>query len=248
MRRPIVAGNWKMNGDRASAVELIDNILAGIDGIEAEIVVCPPFILIPDVVPQLTGSVLKWGGQDLSEHHSGAYTGEVAADMLKDYGCNYCIVGHSERRTLYGETDDIVARKFAMAQKSGLTPILCIGETLNQRESGETETVLERQLEAVLNHCGIESFASAVVAYEPVWAIGTGKTASPEQVQDVHGFVRDKLSMIDKKIARGLRIQYGGSVKADNAEALFSQQDVDGGLIGGASLDAEDFLAICRAA
>lgn len=249
MRRPIVAGNWKMNGSRDSAAELIENILAGINGIEdTEVVICPPFILIPDVVQRLTGTAIKWGGQNLAVHHSGAFTGEVAADMLKDYGCDYCIVGHSERRALYGETDEIVAKKFVMAQKSGLTPILCIGETLSQRENGETEAVLERQLESVLNHCGIESFASAVLAYEPVWAIGTGKTASPEQAQEVHGFVRDKLSTRDKKIAQGLRIQYGGSVKADNAKTLFSQDDVDGGLIGGASLDAKDFLAICRAA
>lgn len=249
MRRPIVAGNWKMNGSRASVADLVANVLAGVDEVDnTEVVVCPPFILIPDVVQHLEGTAVKWGGQNLSEHDSGAFTGEIAADMLKDYGCDYCIVGHSERRSLYSETDQVVAKKFAKALECGLTPILCIGETLSQREKGATEAVLARQLEAVLDHCAIESFATAVLAYEPVWAIGTGKTATPDQAQEVHGFIRDKLSMIDKKIAQEIRIQYGGSVKADNAKDLFSQKDVDGGLIGGASLNAKDFLAICRAA
>ncbi len=238
-----------MNGSRASVAELVDNVLAGVGEVEnTEIVICPPFIMIPDVVQHLTRTAVKWGGQDLSEHNVGAFTGEVAASMLKDYGCDYCIVGHSERRTLYGETDEIVAKKFTKAQEYGITPILCIGETLSQREKGETEAVLTRQLETVLDYCGIESFADTVLAYEPVWAIGTGKTATPEQAQEVHAFVRDKLSIIDKKIGQEIRIQYGGSVKADNAEDLFSQKDVDGGLIGGASLNANDFLAICRAA
>ena len=249
MRRPIVAANWKMNGSRASIAELVANVLAGVGEIEqTEIVVCPPYIMIPDVIQRLVGTAVKWGGQNLSEHDAGAFTGEIAASMLKDHGCDYCIVGHSERRTLYGETDEIVAKKFTKAQEYGLTPILCIGETLSQRESGETEAVLSRQLEKVLDYCGIESFTATVLAYEPVWAIGTGKTATPEQAQDVHAFVRDKLSSMDKKIGQEIRIQYGGSVKADNAEELFSQKDVDGGLIGGASLDADDFLAICRAA
>ena len=238
-----------MNGSRASIAELVTNVLAGVEDIEqTEIVVCPPYIMIPDVVHRLAGTAVKWGGQNLSEHDGGAFTGEIAASMLKDYGCDYCIVGHSERRTLYGETDEIVAKKFSKAQEYGLIPILCIGETLSQRESGETEAVLSRQLEEVLDYCGIESFAATVLAYEPVWAIGTGKTATPEQAQDAHAFIRDKLSSMDKKIGQEVRIQYGGSVKADNAGELFSQKDVDGGLIGGASLDADDFLAICRAA
>ena len=238
-----------MNGSRASVAELIDGVLAGVGGIgKTEIVVCPPFIMMPDIVQRLAGTAIKWGGQNLSEHNAGAFTGETSASMLKDYGCDYCIVGHSERRTLFGETDEIVAKKFARAQECGLTPILCIGETLTQRENEETEAVLTRQLETVLDYCGIESFTATVLAYEPVWAIGTGKTATPEQAQDVHAFIRDKLSTIDQKVGQGIRIQYGGSVKAENAKDLFSQKDVDGGLIGGASLDADDFLAICRAA
>lgn len=248
MRVPIVAGNWKMNGTRAMAAVLLDDIAENLEGVEAEIVVCPPSILIPQVAERLATTRIKWGGQDLSAQDPGAYTGQIAAEMLKDYGCDYCIVGHSERRTLCGETDQVVAQKFAKAQACGLIPILCIGETLAQREHGETETVLAKQLDAVISHCGLESFADAVLAYEPVWAIGTGKTASPEQAQDVHDFVREKLAAMDDDIARELRIQYGGSVKANNAKDLFGQPDVDGGLIGGASLQPADFVAICRAA
>lgn len=248
MRVPIVAANWKMNGTRAMAAALLDDIAEKLTDVEAEVVVCPPFILVPQVAKRLAGTRIKWGGQDLSWQDPGAYTGEVAGEMLKDHGCDYCIVGHSERRTLYGESDQVVAQKFAKAQACGLTPILCIGETLAQRQHGETETVLARQLDAVISHCGVESFADAVLAYEPVWAIGTGKTASPEQAQDAHGFVRAKLAAMDDTIAQKLRIQYGGSVKANNARDLFGQPDIDGGLIGGASLQPADFVAICRAA
>ena len=213
-----------------------------------EVVICPPFLLIPAVAERIAGQSVKLGGQDLDTHDQGAFTGAISGDMLKDQGCEYCIVGHSERRTLYGETDDMVAQKFAKAQQHGLTPILCIGETLSQRENGETEAVLARQIDAVVDLCGIEKFADAVLAYEPVWAIGTGKTASPDQAQQAHAFIRDRLSAMDEHITSGLRIQYGGSVKPDNAKELFNQRDVDGGLIGGASLKAGDFLAICRAA
>lgn len=237
-----------MNGSRAAAAALLDDIAADMGKIGAEVVICPPFVLIPQVAERLRSTQVKWGGQDLSAQNPGAYTGEIAGEMLKDFGCDYCIVGHSERRALNGETDQIVAEKFSKAQECGLTPILCIGETLDQREQGRTERVLARQLDAVIDHCGIESFANAVVAYEPVWAIGTGKTASPEQAQDVHEFVRDKLVKLDNSVAQKLRIQYGGSVKASNAKDLFGQRDVDGGLIGGASLNAADFLTICRAA
>ena len=238
-----------MNGTRASATTLVDGILADLDGAHTvEVVICPPFVLIPAVAERVAGKSVKIGGQDLDTHDQGAFTGAISGDMLKDHGCEYCIVGHSERRTLYGETDDLVAHKFAKAQQYGLTPILCIGETLSQRENGETETVLARQIDAVVELCGIDKFADTVLAYEPVWAIGTGKTASPDQAQQAHAFIRDKLSAIDKDISNGLRIQYGGSVKADNAQELFGQQDVDGGLIGGASLKAVDFVAICRAA
>lgn len=237
-----------MNGSRAAAAALVEDIVTNLGEIGAEVVICPPFVLIPQVAERLAGTKVKLGGQDLSAQSPGAFTGEIAGDMLKDLGCNYCIVGHSERRALYGETDQIVAEKFAKAQECELTPILCIGETLVQRERGETEKVLERQLDAIIDTCGIKSLGNAVVAYEPVWAIGTGKTASPEQAQDVHGFVRSKLAVIDDSIAQKLRIQYGGSVKANNAKDLFGKEDVDGGLIGGASLNAADFLTICRAA
>jgi triosephosphate isomerase len=248
MRRPIVAGNWKMNGSRSMAMDLVAGILSGLDKeSDTEVVICPPFVLIPTVSEQLAASALKWGGQDLDANSPGARTGAVAAEMLTDLDCHYCIVGHSERRSLYGESDDLVAAKFARAQQCGLTPILCIGETLDERDSGQTEVVLERQLDAVVGLCGIESFANSVLAYEPVWAIGTGKTASPDQAQQIHAFVRNKLSVFDAGVARNLRIQYGGSVKAENAAELFDQPDVDGGLIGGASLNANEFVAICRA-
>ena len=248
MRVPIVAGNWKMHGSRAAAAALVDEIVASLGESKSEIVICPPFVYIPLVAERLTGTRIKCGGQDLSTQDPGAFTGEVAAEMLKDYGCDYCIVGHSERRTLYGETDQVVAEKFAKALDSGLIPILCIGETLNEREQGETETVLARQLDTVIDHCGIGGFSNAVLAYEPVWAIGTGKTATPEQAQDAHQFIRNKLTEMDGGIAQNLRIQYGGSVKADNAKDLFDQRDIDGGLIGGASLKAADFVTICHAA
>ena len=237
-----------MNGTRAMAAALLDDIANKLEQVEAEVVICPPAILIPQVAKRLATTGIKWGGQDLSAQDPGAYTGEVAAEMLKDYGCDYCIIGHSERRTLHGETDQVVAQKFAKAQACGLIPILCIGETLTQRERSETETVLARQLDAVISHCGVDSLVDAVLAYEPVWAIGTGQTASPEQAQAAHNFVRGKIAAIDDAIAQRLRIQYGGSVKANNAIDLFGQPDVDGGLIGGASLQPADFIAICRAA
>lgn len=238
-----------MNGNRAMASELLGGILAGLRGDSVtEVAVCPPFVLIPAVADQLHGSRIAWGAQDLDVNEPGAFTGAVAGEMLGDLDCRYCIVGHSERRTLYGESDTLVARKFARAQQCGLTPILCIGETLEEREQDETEAVLARQLDAVIEHCGIGSLSDSVLAYEPVWAIGTGKNASPVQAQQVHAFVRAKLSGLDAEIAQNLRIQYGGSVKADNAGELFGQPDIDGGLIGGAALKAEDFLAICHAA
>jgi triosephosphate isomerase (TIM) len=214
----------------------------------AEVVVCPPFILIPLTAEKLAGAAVAWGGQNLSVHKSGAYTGEVSGPMLRDYGCTYVIVGHSERRTLYGENDALVAEKYAAAQAAGLIPILCVGETLQEREANQTEAVIARQLDAVLGKHGIGSFANAVVAYEPVWAIGTGKTATPQQAQDVHRFIRGRLAAGDKAVAENLRILYGGSMKGGNAGELLAQADIDGGLIGGASLQAEEFLAICRAA
>lgn len=249
MRTPLVAGNWKMNGSRESAAALIKAIVgAGEERASAEVVVCPPFVLIPDAARQLKGSGIGLGAQNLCTEEAGAYTGEVSGAMLREFDVSYVIVGHSERRTLYGETDVIVARKFLTAQKTGLTPILCVGETLEEREAGRTFEIVERQLGAVLAVAGIAAFARAVVAYEPVWAIGTGRTATPEQAQEVHARIRSSLAMQDATIARSLRILYGGSVKASNAAELFAMPDIDGGLIGGASLDATQFLSICRAA
>jgi triosephosphate isomerase len=248
-RRPLVAGNWKMNGNRAEAAALADAIARGVGpASKVEVVVCPPFILIPLVAERLAGTAVGWGAQNLSAHSSGAYTGEVSGPMLKDFGCTYVIVGHSERRTYYGEDDKLVAEKFLAAQSHGLIPILCVGETLAERQSDQTEQVIARQLDAVLAKAGIAAFRNAVVAYEPVWAIGTGRTATPEQAQAVHRFIRDKLAALDRGVADALRILYGGSMKAANAGELIGQADIDGGLIGGASLQAEEFLAICRAA
>jgi len=249
MRRPLVAGNWKMNGSRSESAALLDGIKKGLSAaLKAEVAVCPPFILIPLAAEKLAGSAVVWGGQNLSVHKSGAYTGEVSGPMLKDYGCTCVIVGHSERRTLYGENDALVAEKYAAAQTAGLIPILCVGETLQEREANQTEAVVARQLDAVFDISGIGSFAKAVIAYEPVWAIGTGKTASPQQAQDVHRFIRGRLAAMDKAVAENVRILYGGSMKGSNAGELLAQTDIDGGLIGGASLQAEEFLTICRAA
>ena len=250
MRRPLVAGNWKMNGSRSQATALIDGILQGISGENSiEVVICPPFVLIPLAAERLAvGSGVILGAQNLSTESAGAYTGEVSATMLTDYGCKYAIVGHSERRALYGDSDAIVARKFGVAIENNLTPILCVGETLAQREAGETQQTVEDQLDAVLQQHGIEAMVKAVVAYEPVWAIGTGRTATPQQAQAVHHFIRNKLAAGNKNVAANIRLLYGGSVKTNNAADLFNATDIDGGLIGGASLDANEFIEICRAA
>jgi len=249
MRQPLVAGNWKMNGSLASVRELLAGIKAGIDDVKvAEVAVCPPAIYIPETRDQLAGTPIAWGGQDLSVHESGAYTGEIAGPMLRDFDCKYVIIGHSERRTYHGESDELVAQKFAAARKAGLVPIFCIGETLEERESGVTEEVVARQVDAVIDHCGVEMLGEGVIAYEPVWAIGTGKTATPEQAQEVHAFIRGRIAEKSAEVAEGLRILYGGSMKPDNAAELLAKPDIDGGLIGGASLKAADFLAICTAA
>lgn len=248
-RRPIVAGNWKMHGSRAENRALIEGLLASATVDErAGCVVCPPFVYLADVARELAGSAIRLGAQDVCAENPGAYTGEVAAAMLKDVGCEYVIVGHSERRALYGESDELVARKFAAAQARDLTPILCLGEQLAERDAGQTHAVVGRQLDAVVALCGVAALAKAVVAYEPVWAIGTGRTATPEQAQDVHAFIRARVAQRDANIAAGLAVLYGGSVKASNARELFAMPDVDGGLIGGASLKAEEFLAIWSAA
>jgi triosephosphate isomerase len=250
MRRSLVAANWKMNGTRTQARQLVQSIARAVHEFgSTEVVVCPPFILIPLVAEVLTEhNGLALGAQNVSSERSGAFTGEVSGAMLREYGCRYAIVGHSERRSLYAEDDQTVARKFAAAIDQELTPILCVGETLEEREAGQTETVVARQLDAVLAGSGIGRFAQAVIAYEPVWAIGTGKTATPQQAQAVHAFIRGKLVAADDAVAANVQILYGGSVKGSNARQLFQETDIDGGLIGGASLDADEFLAICRAA
>lgn len=247
MRRKLVAGNWKMHGNLAENKALLAGVLAGMDDVKAEVAVCVPYPYLAQVQAQLRSGAVTWGAQNLSQHEKGAFTGEVSAAMLLDFGCKYVIVGHSERRALYGESDALVADKYAAAQTAGLTPILCVGETLEERESGVTEQVVGRQLKAVIDKSGVDSLAKAVVAYEPVWAIGTGRTATPDQAQAVHAFIRGMVREMSGAVADGLIIQYGGSVKANNAQELFSQADIDGGLIGGASLKADEFLAICRA-
>jgi triosephosphate isomerase len=247
MRRPLVAGNWKMHGSREMAAALVADIAAALPA-HADVAVLPPFPYIRELIQRHAAGGLAFGGQDLSEHGHGAYTGEVSAAMLKDIGCAFALAGHSERRQYHGESDDLVARKFVSAQAAGLVPILCVGETLEERDADATERVIARQLDAVVARAGIGAFARSVVAYEPVWAIGTGRTASPEQAGAVHRFIRDKLAALDGTIGGSLRILYGGSVKPSNAAELFGQPDVDGGLIGGASLVAADFLAICAAA
>jgi triosephosphate isomerase len=249
MRKPLVAGNWKMNGSLESVRTLLDGIKSGVAAVQnAEVAVCPPYVFLPEAEKLLAGTVVAWGGQDLSTEASGAYTGEVAASMLKDFGCKYVIVGHSERRTYHAESDELVAKKYAVARAAGLVPILCVGETLEEREAGITETVVARQLDAVIELEGVDALKDGVVAYEPVWAIGTGKTATPDQAQEVHAFIRGRVAEKSAEVAEGLRILYGGSMKPDNAEELIGKPDIDGGLIGGASLKAEDFLGICTAA
>jgi triosephosphate isomerase len=247
-RRPLLAANWKMNGTLASLRPLIAEIRAGVEGCRAEVALCVPFPYLGEVGTALAGSALELGAQNVSEHESGAYTGEVSAAMLRDYNCRFVVVGHSERRGWYGESDAMVAAKFSRAIGSGLIPILCVGESLVERESGQTEEVVARQLDRVIQAAGVEQFSQAVVAYEPVWAIGTGRTATPEQAQEVHAFIRLRIARHDDNVADGLRILYGGSVKGENAKAIFAMADVDGGLVGGASLKGAEFVQICLAA
>lgn len=248
-RQKMVAGNWKMNGVRADNASLMRDIVLDVKKYPAvEVVVCPPAVYLESVGTGLQNSSVRLGAQNLcNQEKTGAFTGEIHGGMLKDVGCTYVLVGHSERRALYGETDAVVAKKFQVAQLCGLIPIFCIGETLAEREANQTESVLARQLAAAMD-LGVGAFKNAVIAYEPVWAIGTGKTATPAQAQDAHAFIRSQLAAKDAKIAGSIQLLYGGSVKADNAEALFANPDVDGGLIGGASLKAVEFLAICAAA
>jgi triosephosphate isomerase len=249
MRRTLIAGNWKMNGSLESIGALMDGIKAGLGEVSnADMAVCPPAIYLMKVRSLIGDADIALGSQNVCDQASGAFTGEIAPSMLKEAGCKYAIIGHSERRSLYGESDELVARRYAMAVESGVTPILCIGETLEERESGVTEEVVARQLDAVIDTQGIDALGNGVIAYEPVWAIGTGKTATPDQAQAVHAFIRAKLSALSTTVADNVQILYGGSMNAGNAADLLSQTDIDGGLIGGASLKAEDFLAIGKSA
>lgn len=245
MRTTLIAGNWKMNGSLRSAIELVESIVAGAVK-NARLAVCPPAVYLMKVGGMLEGSDIALGAQNVCDQESGAYTGEIAASMLKECGCQYVIVGHSERRALYHESDELVARRFTMALMAEITPILCLGETLEERESGVTEAVVSRQLDAVLESQGIAAIAQSVIAYEPVWAIGTGQVATPGQAQAVHKFLRDKLAALDATVAEQVQILYGGSMNPGNAGELLSQPDIDGGLIGGASLKAADFIAIAQ--
>ena len=247
MRRSLVAGNWKMNG----SVAMTDDLLTGLkEGIvqslpDVDVVVCPPFLYIPLAVQMLAGSTIKVGAQNLDIHKPGAYTGEIAAEMLKEQRCGYVIVGHSERRALYGESSDLVAQKVKAAMAAELKPIVCVGETLEERERGDTGRVVREQLMSVLDLNGVDIFPFAIVAYEPVWAIGTGRSASPNQAQEVHALIRESIAELNPGVADQTRLLYGGSVKPENAQGIFSSPDIDGGLIGGAALVASDFLAIC---
>jgi triosephosphate isomerase (TIM) len=249
MRLAVVAGNWKMHGSRAETARLIEELLAQCPPTPAAAcVLCPPFVYLHEAARLLRDSQFSLGAQDVCAEAHGAFTGEISAAMLKDVGCEYVIVGHSERRLLYRESDQLVARKFAAAQGRGLMPLLCVGEQLAEREAGRTREVVARQLDAVLELCGAGALEQGIIAYEPVWAIGTGRNASAEQAQEVHAFIRARIGARDARIAQATRILYGGSVKAGNAAELFAMPDVDGGLVGGASLKADEFLAILAAA
>jgi triosephosphate isomerase len=255
MRRLLIAGNWKMHGSLKMTSELISGIAENIalmstQQADFDCLVCPPSVYLASAQLALAGTSIKLGAQDVSAHACGAYTGELALSMLAEFNCNYVLLGHSERRTLFDETDQQVAQKFAacVASDTGVIPVLCIGETLEHRQSGATEAVIDEQLDAVLAVTEIASFANAVIAYEPVWAIGTGETASPEQAQQVHSYIRTKLAALDSEVAAKLQILYGGTMKPGNAAELLAQADIDGGLIGGAALNVESFSGICKAA
>jgi len=244
MRQSLVMGNWKMNGSRAEGVALATAISAGLKQGDQGIAVCVPYVYFSDVLSVIKDTPLQLGAQNIADQESGAYTGEISASMLKECECTYALVGHSERRSYYGDTNESVATRFVQAQKEGITPVLCIGETLEQRESDKTFAVIDEQLNAVIDMAGIEALGNSVIAYEPVWAIGTGKTASDEQAQEVHKYIREQIAKKSQAIAEKVQILYGGSVKPDNAKAIFAMPDIDGGLIGGASLDAQSFLTI----
>jgi triosephosphate isomerase (TIM) len=249
MRQKLIVGNWKMHGGLAANAALLGSLKAGIvAGGNAQSAVCVPFPYLAQAQEVLRGSAIAWGAQDVSEHAQGAFTGEVSGAMLNDFACRYAIVGHSERRALHGESDELVARKAEAALAGGIVPIVCVGETLAERDGNETNAVVCRQLAAVSARLGASGLARIVLAYEPVWAIGTGRTATPQQAQDVHAALRAAVAQVDAKVAQSVQILYGGSVKAANAGELFAAPDVDGGLVGGASLVSAEFVAICAAA
>ena len=243
MSRPLIAGNWKMNGSGKNIAELMKKLLEL--QCKSDIVIFPPYVYIPQVVTALSDKAIAVGAQDVCEYNFGAYTGEVSSEMLKDIGCTYCLVGHSERRGIYGEDNSKVASKFYQASLAGLKPILCLGETLEQKKKGETLGLICEQIDAILDRAGKNSLSNAVIAYEPIWAIGTGETASADQAQEVHAALRARLQQLDADLAETTPILYGGSVKANNASELFAQPDIDGGLVGGASLKADEFNTIC---
>lgn len=245
MRRSLVVGNWKMNGTLATAKALANGIIAGLGSDnKADIAVCVPYVHIPLISEVAKNTKLAFGSQNVADKSSGAFTGEVSAAMLNEFGCKYALVGHSERRSYYGDTNKSVAARFCQAQSQNIIPVLCVGETLEQREQDLTFAVIDSQLDAVIESAGIKAFDSAVIAYEPVWAIGTGKTATDEQAQEVHKYIRNYLALKDPTVAENVQILYGGSAKPENAKGLFAMPDIDGGLIGGASLDADSFLKI----
>jgi len=249
MRAPLVAGNWKMHGGLSDNAALLAAVVEGSRALRrAQVAVCAPYPYLQQAQELLEGGPVAWGAQNVSQYAKGAYTGEVSAGMLREFGCTYVIVGHSERRAMFGEDSDTVALKYQAAAETGLVPILCLGETLQQRDAGETERVVDTQLSAVTSRVGWKALSKGVIAYEPVWAIGTGKTATPEQAQAVHQHLRQRIAAEEAEVARNLRLLYGGSVKGSNAAELFAMPDIDGGLIGGASLSASEFNAICLAA
>lgn len=246
MRQPLIMGNWKMNTTREEGVQLAKALAEGLGNVTQEVAVCVPFVYLADVKNALAGSAIAVGAQNVADQASGAYTGEVSAAMLADCGIKYALVGHSERRSYYGDTNESVAKRFCQTLKQNVVPVLCVGETLEEREQERTFQVVDEQLDAVIEAAGIEAFEKAVIAYEPVWAIGTGKTASDEQAQEVHQYIRQRIAERSAAVAEKVQILYGGSVKPDNAKALFAMPDIDGGLVGGASLDAKGFLQICH--
>tara|TARA_R110000772_G_scaffold168865_1_gene280628 strand:- start:336 stop:1085 length:750 start_codon:yes stop_codon:yes gene_type:complete len=248
MRKNLVAANWKMHGSKAEVAKLLNAIKQGINSVSCDVVICPPSLFLEQAQRELAGTDIALGAQNAHSQDEGAFTGEISFAMLNEFSCTYAIVGHSERRQLFGESDELIAEKFSAAQRCGLRPILCVGESQEQREKGETRAVVLGQLEAVRKSAGIDAFAQAVIAYEPIWAIGSGLSATPEQAQEVHATIRAFLAESDKTIAANMTILYGGSVKAANADSLFVQADIDGALVGGASLDAKEFLTICTAA